>query len=804
MRLYDYIERQIKNGKSDKEIETSLLERGYSADKAQLLIGNAHLIRSQKKPRQDIRLISAGGIIVTLVTVIFLWLLLFNQPRQDILPAEKGFSELASSPAAVPASEDDLVKEKPQLPLFDEKQRILVFAAHEDDEAIGAGTIVSRAIKNGGNVTVVLATNGAPSEFGHGNREALIRRNETLKALSLAGVPKENIIFLGYEDLGFIFEINVSKEIARISEIIKRVNPTQIYTQAYEGGHIDHDAIHYLAVNAAKKANSKAAIYEYIEYNAFNWGSPIPEMNDTVDNNKYPLIKLNLDEDEKNLKKSMLKEYDSQNPFKNNLLTREKRKEFELLYLDIKMDNDYVSAEHAEKDEQYLKIGEFMWNNKGILTEFGKKLIGKENPTEKDIIDFFVYNSEKHVLDKGSYVCNVQGYDGDVLNMSKRKLCLISNYYEIDASCIYGTNDWPDDYYCESVIEHYNRLLGYLNDDMDHIKALYSGNIPENVQQKLRFGSYYAKTNNSDKFGGIINVRPSSTMELTMLMGSLLNNSLQNVEIRLSSDLFTNVAERKINRIEPQSVVISRHKMNIFGLVYEGIYEITIEISGSDQNGNKYEDTIYYNLDLRKKKDDIIIDYVKGKTVIKYGYNQGNFVDSLNQEIVICTSNIGLNDVNYTLTIQNRELNMHKNLSNYIFANSALCDFIYGGIPLGISGAFDLNVSEYIGNVMKGSVISRLSIDKNGDIEIEGIRPYNEVGLFLSSEPELEPLSRFTEGCEESYLICLYYWEDMIRPLPDYDYSKKPHASRLGYEKSLAYLNITKSFEDFVYAIKAE
>ncbi len=38
--------------------------------------------------------------------------------------------------------------------------RILIFAPHPDDEVLGSGTYIQRAIKNGAEVKVVLMTNG--------------------------------------------------------------------------------------------------------------------------------------------------------------------------------------------------------------------------------------------------------------------------------------------------------------------------------------------------------------------------------------------------------------------------------------------------------------------------------------------------------------------------------------------------------------------------------------------------------------------------------------------------------------------
>ncbi len=91
--------------------------------------------------------------------------------------------------------------------------RIVVFAPHPDDEVIGAGAYIQRAIKNGAEVKVVLMTNGEYPELSlllaektiTGSKDDYIklgytRQSESLDALELLGLDPENVIFLGYPD----------------------------------------------------------------------------------------------------------------------------------------------------------------------------------------------------------------------------------------------------------------------------------------------------------------------------------------------------------------------------------------------------------------------------------------------------------------------------------------------------------------------------------------------------------------------------------------------------------------------------
>lgn len=93
--------------------------------------------------------------------------------------------------------------------------RVMVFAPHSDDETLGCAGMIGIAEKNKAHVRVVLITNGDGFTFAVGRafktlkvtpqrciRFAYRRQKETLKALSILGVPDSNVTFLGYPDRG--------------------------------------------------------------------------------------------------------------------------------------------------------------------------------------------------------------------------------------------------------------------------------------------------------------------------------------------------------------------------------------------------------------------------------------------------------------------------------------------------------------------------------------------------------------------------------------------------------------------------
>lgn len=80
---------------------------------------------------------------------------------------------------------------------------ILVFTPHPDDETFSMGGTLARLTDNGNRVIVVIYTNDNKGSLDlemTRERLARIRRAEEEAACGHVGVPKENIVWLGYED----------------------------------------------------------------------------------------------------------------------------------------------------------------------------------------------------------------------------------------------------------------------------------------------------------------------------------------------------------------------------------------------------------------------------------------------------------------------------------------------------------------------------------------------------------------------------------------------------------------------------
>jgi|GEM_PF-3244403 len=202
---------------------------------------------------------------------------------------------------------------------FSTGEKILVVCAHPDDETFGAGGVIIKNVLAGNHVKILMFTDGSPSEFGGTREYAKQRRMELEKAMSVAGVAKRDIVYLGYDDLNFIFELGktgIDESVGRIADIIRDYKPDKIYVHAYDHGNLDHDSVNYITVRAIEKTGVMGIkLYEFTQYTKFGYHTPIPKKLSVVDHEKYPVVELKMTAAEEDLKKKMGGYYVSQDQY---------------------------------------------------------------------------------------------------------------------------------------------------------------------------------------------------------------------------------------------------------------------------------------------------------------------------------------------------------------------------------------------------------------------------------------------------------------------------------------------------------
>lgn len=259
--------------------------------------------------------------------------------------------------------------------MIDEKDRIIVFSPHPDDDILGCGGIISYCVKNKIPIKIVYLTYGDSNElsFLKYNRWKLpvlrpnsikkmgeMRRREAINACQQFGLVSDNLIFLGYPDFGTMkiwckhwktspplkglfsradfvpyndaFRPNASykgEEILKdIKAVIKEFQPTKIFCSHRNDHHSDHQAL-YLYIRLALfdlKDQISVKLFPFlIHYN--NWPpklgyNPSEQLNPPKNITSYiRWEKFNLNDETKSMKYSALQLHKSQFTTNSNYLS---------------------------------------------------------------------------------------------------------------------------------------------------------------------------------------------------------------------------------------------------------------------------------------------------------------------------------------------------------------------------------------------------------------------------------------------------------------------------------------------------
>ncbi|MBU2699950.1 LmbE family N-acetylglucosaminyl deacetylase [Sporomusaceae bacterium BoRhaA] len=262
------------------------------------------------------------------------------------------------------------------LPSVNQQTKLLVFAPHCDDETLGCAGIIHDVIQAGGQVLVVIMTNGDGFTFSTEEQfhrvfptkidyihSGYVRQQESLHALQCLGVPANQVLFLGYPDRGLnsiwndywdidtpftshftasnhspysnSYQVNAPYSgqaiFNNITKTLKEFQPNFILLPHPHDEHHDHSATWAFAISTvAQFSNRGIALPKIFTYLIHRGDFPIPhgykpELSLLP---PRPLSNLphwysnKLNPDAKNLKEQSIKEYVSQIkiPIMSNLL----------------------------------------------------------------------------------------------------------------------------------------------------------------------------------------------------------------------------------------------------------------------------------------------------------------------------------------------------------------------------------------------------------------------------------------------------------------------------------------------------
>lgn len=156
--------------------------------------------------------------------------------------------------------------------------KILVFAPHQDDEALGCAGLILKHRKAGGTVHIAYLTDGAGSHPDHPTltpeKLARYRREEAIKAADHLWVHEDHLHFLGAPDGSLSrFEIKeVRRLMNRVSDLVEELKPTQVLITSHVDGSSEHEEA-FLVVFEAVMCLPEA--YPMIEYMVWSRWKPM-------------------------------------------------------------------------------------------------------------------------------------------------------------------------------------------------------------------------------------------------------------------------------------------------------------------------------------------------------------------------------------------------------------------------------------------------------------------------------------------------------------------------------------------------
>jgi LmbE family N-acetylglucosaminyl deacetylase len=130
--------------------------------------------------------------------------------------------------------------------------------AHPDDDVFIAGSM-KLLLDSGAEVHCIWATSG--DYFGLEKK----REKQLADAMSIVGVPPENLHLLRFPDLGLVARMD---EVAdAVASVMDKVKPEVVFVNAFEGGHPDHDSVNFLAYEGSARAGINPKFFEFPLYN---------------------------------------------------------------------------------------------------------------------------------------------------------------------------------------------------------------------------------------------------------------------------------------------------------------------------------------------------------------------------------------------------------------------------------------------------------------------------------------------------------------------------------------------------------
>ncbi len=180
------------------------------------------------------------------------------------------------------------------------KRNIGIYVAHDDDAIIGVGGTIVKTRAEGGEVYVIIVTDGANSHssvFGfekHPSKEEVRakRREEIQKAMRVLDVSPESLFFLDRPDGRNDIWGEDEKLLGDILTITERERPDAVYSNYAFDPHTDHVAVGKMVERMLGKMSRKPEAFQFAIQGVIERPNRITPIADAVEKKKQALFEM--------------------------------------------------------------------------------------------------------------------------------------------------------------------------------------------------------------------------------------------------------------------------------------------------------------------------------------------------------------------------------------------------------------------------------------------------------------------------------------------------------------------------------
>lgn len=150
-----------------------------------------------------------------------------------------------------------------------DSKKILILAAHPDDEVLGCGGVIQRYKESKNEIYVCIVTDGSSTQYSGNKKIARQKDVECEKANKLLGVKR--VFRLNFPDMKLDtiphFEVN-----NKINEIVEKIKPNVIYTHSSLDVNKDHYFVNQSTQVVVRPGKSYLVkVYEYEVFSSTEW-----------------------------------------------------------------------------------------------------------------------------------------------------------------------------------------------------------------------------------------------------------------------------------------------------------------------------------------------------------------------------------------------------------------------------------------------------------------------------------------------------------------------------------------------------